>query len=882
MPNQVERLLELESYGVIDVNIQTELKGLVELAASICNAPISLINLLDAKKQVTKAEKGFELLNIPKESSFCQYTIEQQEIMIVNDASKDRRFKENPFVKNSPNIRFYAGVPLKTSNNYNLGTLCVLDKEQRELTEAQQENLALLADEVMARLELIKKKNKLQNRNEELKKSKAFLRNSSDIKTIIDPDTLKFLEINSKAPELLGGNAKDFVGKKFGNRLISEDKKKEILSFISERKDKMGRFVAAVESQSGETLYLEHSFTFYDGKWFMTARNITDREKTFIDLQKNQRKTNTILDAASDCIIIADHEGKITQFNTAAEETFGYTKNEILGQKLTDTIVPNQHREGHEHGMQHYINTGKGPIMDQLIEMPALKKDGTELTVELRVTQIGDTDPPQFLGILRDISERIKAQKKLRKTLTNLAIGQELAEVGSWTWNIEKGSIKWSEKVYDICGIDNVSLKPTIDLFKQQVHPADRDKFNHVIEKVRQGAVIDRYEHRLLMPNGDVKWVRHSGRTTYNSNSKPIEINGAIQDITKQKIAQLKLEREKQLSDEIINSLPISFFMFDRDGNAIRWNDKVREFTGYSEQQIAYMHPRDFVPAKHQKHIQKGITEVFRHGKATLEANLKTKDGQTKPHILSASRFKSQSVEYFLGTAIDISEIKEYEKRLENSLEEKEVLLSEIHHRVKNNLAIISGLLQLESFNATDDGIRNTLQNSQMRIHSMAQVHEMLYNSNDFTNLSFKDFVSEIVNSIKSVYQQLQNDITFELNIESLQLNVNQAIPCGLIINEVVTNAYKHAFKEGEEGRIQISLSQVGDTIRLNVKDNGRGLRDNFSLSESSSLGFKLIETLTSQLNADINIRSQEGTQVSVKFQKENIKGAGSSLQPQD
>jgi len=328
--------------------------------------------------------------------------------------------------------------------------------------------------------------------------------------------------------------------------------------------------------------------------------------------------------------------------------------------------------------------------------------------------------------------------------------------------------------------------------------------------------------------------------------------------------------------------LPISFFMFDRNGNAIRWNDKVREITGYSEQQIAYMHPRDFVPNEHQQQIQRGITKVFRRGEATLEANLKTKDGQTKPHIFSASRFKSQSIDYFLGTALDISEIKEYEKRLENSLEEKEVLLSEIHHRVKNNLAIISGLLQLESFNATDDGIQNILQNSQMRIHSMAQVHEMLYNSNNFTNLSFENFVSEIVNSIKRVYKQLHNDITFELNIYKLKINVNQAIPCGLIINEVVTNAYKHAFEEGEEGHILISLLQVEDTVQLKVKDNGRGLGDNFSLSESSSLGFKLIETLTSQLNADINIRSQEGTQVSVKFQKENIKGAGSSLQPQD
>ena len=331
------------------------------------------------------------------------------------------------------------------------------------------------------------------------------------------------------------------------------------------------------------------------------------------------------------------------------------------------------------------------------------------------------------------------------------------------------------------------------------------------------------------------------------------------------------------MSDKIINSMPTLFFMFDKHGNAIRWNDQLRKETGYNEQQIAYSEPLDYFPDDQKEKISTAITKVFQGQNVTIEADFWGKNKDRQPYLFNATPFNMNGDTYMIGTGLNISELKEYQDKLTSSLKEKEVLLSEIHHRVKNNLAIISGLLQLESFRSEDEYTKDILQNSQLRIQSMATVHEMLYDSEDFNNLAFDNFVSNIVDAVRNVHQSIE-DIAFDMDIEDVSLNVNQAIPCGLIINELITNAYKHAFDDGESGKINVSLTLKDGMLTLQVSDNGHGLPEDFSLSSASSMGFTLIKTLVQQLEADISLQSQNGTAVEITFEKAAKKGASSSL----
>jgi len=197
---------------------------------------------------------------------------------------------------------------------------------------------------------------------------------------------------------------------------------------------------------------------------------------------------------------------------------------------------------------------------------------------------------------------------------------------------------------------------------------------------------------------------------------------------------------------------------------------------------------------------------------------------------------------------------------LEASLHEKEVLLKEIHHRVKNNLQVISSLLQLQAGYVEDDAARRVFEESQGRIKSMALVHEKLYQSKDLAGIDFGDYVRDLVSGLTSSYGAHAQGVVIEVEAASLHLDVDRAIPCGLIVNELVTNAFKHAFPNGRAGRIDVTLSGGGSSaIQLSVRDDGVGWPADFDPAQSSSLGLRLVHILAKQLQGRLELHSADG-----------------------
>lgn len=218
------------------------------------------------------------------------------------------------------------------------------------------------------------------------------------------------------------------------------------------------------------------------------------------------------------------------------------------------------------------------------------------------------------------------------------------------------------------------------------------------------------------------------------------------------------------------------------------------------------------------------------------------------------------------GSLTDITKRKKTENKLKESLNEKETLLSEIHHRVKNNLAIVSGLMQLQAFNTENEEFAKMLNVSVSRMRSIAGIHEQLYQSNSFSSIdisqSLKKLVTEVIGTM-----QIPTKIHKDLNLQSVNLSMDQALPCSLIVNEVITNTLKHAFVESEEGTITMQLSEKNNRVTLVISDDGVGLPDNFSIEKSESLGMELINTLSEQLEADISYQSVgSGTRFEISF----------------
>lgn len=207
---------------------------------------------------------------------------------------------------------------------------------------------------------------------------------------------------------------------------------------------------------------------------------------------------------------------------------------------------------------------------------------------------------------------------------------------------------------------------------------------------------------------------------------------------------------------------------------------------------------------------------------------------------------------------------------IKESLAEKEMLLKEIHHRVKNNLQIISGILELQNFNISDENAKIILKEGQARIQSIALIHKTLYQSENFSKVPFQNYLTELVQAIQDTYRNAQMKIDTVINANDIELSINTAIPLSLIINEIITNCFKHAFIGRNNGTININLTKEDLTYQLVIHDNGNGLPDDFNPRKLHSVGFDLIQGLSKQLEGTFDWKTENGTAITITF-KDNI-----------
>lgn len=321
----------------------------------------------------------------------------------------------------------------------------------------------------------------------------------------------------------------------------------------------------------------------------------------------------------------------------------------------------------------------------------------------------------------------------------------------------------------------------------------------------------------------------------------------------------------KEYVDNILESIHEAIFVSDIDGKLTRFNSAAESLLGYESGELMQRSLNEFMDLQE---IEPKVSEP----NISFEFNLIKKNNGKVPVLFSeANLYDSQGK--MVGTvsvASDISQQKQMESELRSSLREKEVMLAEIHHRVKNNLAVISGLLQLQSFSSENEEVKKALTDSQLRIQSIALVHEMLYENETLAYINYDNYINDLLQAISSMYQNDGQQIKLETELEPIKLSINKAIPCSLLLNELVVNSFKHAFKDVNSGQIYVSLSQQANKIILILSDNGRGFTEN-DFNNSGSLGSTLIKTLVNQLKGKFEIlQNKEGVSNSFKIEFQN------------
>lgn len=239
-----------------------------------------------------------------------------------------------------------------------------------------------------------------------------------------------------------------------------------------------------------------------------------------------------------------------------------------------------------------------------------------------------------------------------------------------------------------------------------------------------------------------------------------------------------------------------------------------------------------------------------------------------RQYVLYPIKDQNNQVIEVSGLGIDITENKRYEERITQSLKEKEILLKEVHHRVKNNMQVISSILNLQSSYVTDNYALNLLKESQNRIKTMAYIHESLYQNKTFSSINFSDYVTTLTNNILHSYTASIQKVRLVMDLQKVILNLDTSIPAGLIINELVTNSIKHAFNDEKEGIIFINLYTKDNILFLEVSDNGKGFPKEVDFKNTNSLGLQLVNTLVEQLNGNIELREnkEKGTGFFINF----------------
>lgn len=383
-------------------------------------------------------------------------------------------------------------------------------------------------------------------------------------------------------------------------------------------------------------------------------------------------------------------------------------------------------------------------------------------------------------------------------------------------------------------------------LYKSIINPLQELKLS--VNKLGSGDLAHRTE---ITTNDEFSYVGQA-------------FNKMAENLQKQTISRTYL-------DNLMESISEGIFVVDKSDLVIRLNEAGADMLGVNKD---YMIGSSITPFIHLTNYKEQNSSEKRK-----EYELETIAHKKIPVLFSKSELYENNAK--IGSVIvvrDISNIKQAENKLRKSLKEKEVMLAEIHHRVKNNLAVVSGLLQLQVLKSESEEVTRALSDSQLRIQSIALIHEKLYGNDSLAFINFEKYIEDLIKTIEKTYVNEDKNVTVRLLLEPVSLTVNQAIPCSLLVNEVLVNAYKHAFTEQMEGIITIQIAEKDERIYIKISDNGKGLSENQEELEDS-LGFTLIETLSGQLDGTYTFKNKSkdkgsGTVFNLNFISKN-EGSG-------
>jgi PAS domain S-box-containing protein len=605
---------------------------------------------------------------------------------------------------------------------------------------------------------------------------------------------------------------------------------------------------------------------------------LIQRKETLRLLHENKEFLEVMLDSIGDAMIATDREGKIIKMNPIAEELTGWNLSEAEGKKLSECFqIINAHtRKPAKNPVDKVMKSGKveGLANDTIL----IAKNGKELQIADSAAPI-ENEEGQIYGVImifRDVSHEYKNRIRLQKSRDELFYREkELRTIVDNIPGIVGRVDKDLRYIFVSKGYETTFGKSRNEIIgKTMPEVLSELAYNNAkpyIDKALSGESVT-FENSFYLPDGQ----NMVGLTTFIPD---LDEQGKVQglfiiglDITERKQAELRLVEKEDQIRQIAESTDAVLWEYDIIID--RWTyvaPQVDKILGYKPDDwtnlqfwLDNLHPEDREWAS-----EYCFACTKRGEKHRFEYRFRKKNGNYiwLRDVVNVEMQDEKPVK-LRGIMIDISERKDAEIKLKKLLEEKVLLLKEVHHRIKNNMSTIISLLSIQAAALKNKSAISALQDAQARIKSMLLIYEKLFSTQNYLEIDVSNYISELVNQVASSYSY-RDKITISKDIDQLIWQPKKAFPLGIIVNELLTNAYKHAFSNNMQGEIRISLKQKPDNnMELTISDNGVGLPDKREES-NHSFGLDLISALVEQINGELEIKSDEGTSFRITFPSE-------------
>jgi PAS domain S-box-containing protein len=599
------------------------------------------------------------------------------------------------------------------------------------------------------------------------------------------------------------------------------------------------------------------------------VRDISARRQAEEALRESEERFRKIFEESSVGIFTASASFTFERVNPAFCRMMGYTAAELQTMTFRDITHPDNLAQNSAQ-VQTMIRE-KLPFLRA--EKRYVKKDGSQAWGNLSLSLVRDESGRQYgLGIIEDITARKQAETALRESEEHF---RQLAENSPNMIFINQGGkvVYANHRCEELLGYTCRELCGPAFNFMDLIAPENRDDIRGQFRQHQHGQEVSAYEYGLLAKDGRrLAAINSSKLITYQG--RPA-ILGVVTDITEWKKAAAALMESQRIQATIFNISPAATILSRlKTGECVDANEAYARLTGYTREELFGRTTTELNIWLSPEERQKVVTALAAHGKLdNVEITLRRKDGELIHTVAGGEILTREGEQYILSFFFDITERKKAADRLQASLKEKDVLLQEVHHRVKNNLQVITSLLSLQSRYISNEHDLALFKESMYRVRSMALVHEQLYQSEDLASIDMGKYTRRLAPELFRLYGADPLKVRLTLEIETVALPIQQAIPCGLIMNELLTNAFKYAFPAGphEQGEVRVvftrETSAAGARCRLIVVDTGVGLPVGLDLRKPDSLGLTLVTMLgEEQLEGTVTLDRTGGTAFEITF----------------